>query len=68
MVGRTLEHVVPGPPGGCVMGKLTGGARDWKLVGLTPGSLTGSRGNSRVVSAIEVEPGCLMSGVAMGGG
>lgn len=68
MIGRALEQAAPGPPGGCVVEKLTGGARDPKLAGLTPGSLTGSGGNSRVVSAREVELGCMASEDTTGGG
>lgn len=68
VAGRALEHGAPGPSGGCAVGKLTGGAGGWELLGLRPGGLTGSKGSSRPVSGREEEPGCRMSEATMAGG
>lgn len=66
VVGRAPEHGTPGPPGGCAIGKLIGGAGGWELTGPRPGGLIGSKGSSPAVSGREAEPDCMMSEGAMG--
>ena len=67
VVGRTPACGVPGPPRGWAPGKLTGGAGGWDLIGLKPDALTGSRGGTGGAPGRGTEPGCIMSGGAMGG-
>ena len=67
VVGRTPAHGVPGPPGGWAIGKLTGAAGGWELIGLKPGALTGNRGGTGGALGRGTEPDCIMFGGAMDG-